>query len=188
MGKTALVCGLIAALPDFRWTAVKITTHDHGLAQPIWEETAAGPATDTARYLAAGAERSLLVTAQPEELERIARTLLQENGPEPHLIFESNSILRLLKPDLCLAVDGGPESEPKPSFQLVAAHADARVSHAAADRMLAARCGSPTLFQLADFERISPETLDWACARLNFRFEKPAHTALQTAAPTRRSS
>jgi hypothetical protein len=29
VGKTTLVCGLIAALPEYRWNAVKITTHDH---------------------------------------------------------------------------------------------------------------------------------------------------------------
>jgi hypothetical protein len=33
VGKTALVCGLIAALPEYRWNAVKITTHDH--RQPV---------------------------------------------------------------------------------------------------------------------------------------------------------
>jgi hypothetical protein len=29
VGKTALVCGLIAALPEYRWAAVKITSHPH---------------------------------------------------------------------------------------------------------------------------------------------------------------
>ena len=38
-GKTALVCGLIAALPEFHWIAVKVTDHDHGQPSPIWEET-----------------------------------------------------------------------------------------------------------------------------------------------------
>ncbi len=33
VGKTALVCGLIAALPEYRWAAVKITTHEH--KQPV---------------------------------------------------------------------------------------------------------------------------------------------------------
>src|SRR5208282_4039333 len=62
-GKTALVCGLMRALPEISWTAVKITTHEHGKASPIWEETTPGETTDTARYLAAGARRALLVTA-----------------------------------------------------------------------------------------------------------------------------
>lgn len=33
VGKTTLVCGLIAALPEYRWNAIKITTHDH--PQPV---------------------------------------------------------------------------------------------------------------------------------------------------------
>jgi hypothetical protein len=33
VGKTALACGLIAALPEYHWAAVKITTHEH--KQPV---------------------------------------------------------------------------------------------------------------------------------------------------------
>lgn len=33
VGKTTLVCGLIAALPEYRWNAIKVTTHDH--PQPV---------------------------------------------------------------------------------------------------------------------------------------------------------
>ena len=69
-GKTALVCGLMRALPEISWTAVKITTHEHGNSTPIWEETAPGDTTDTARYLAAGARRALLVTASEERWGR----------------------------------------------------------------------------------------------------------------------
>ena len=53
------------ALPEIPWTAVKITTHEHGRERgqdkttPIWEETAPGEGTDTARYLSAGARRAL---------------------------------------------------------------------------------------------------------------------------------
>ena len=50
VGKTALVCGLIAALPEHRWTAVKITSDDHGQFAPVWEDTEPGQGTDTARY------------------------------------------------------------------------------------------------------------------------------------------
>ncbi len=41
-GKTALICGLIRALPEIPWTAIKITSHAHGNPTPIWEETAPG--------------------------------------------------------------------------------------------------------------------------------------------------
>ena len=72
MGKTALVCGLIAALPEFFWTAVKISSHFHGRGEAVWEEATPGNGTDTARYLAAGARRALLATAP-----------LKDSSPEP---------------------------------------------------------------------------------------------------------
>ena len=68
VGKTSLICGLIAPLPEFQWAAVKITSHAHGVRDAVWEETAAGQGTDTARYLAAGARRAFLLTATDEEL------------------------------------------------------------------------------------------------------------------------
>ncbi len=99
-GKTALVCGLMRALPEISWTAVKITTHEHGNSTPIWEETAPGDTTDTARYLAAGARRALLVTAgedalgpDADSLGPIVGQILRERGPQRGIIFESNSVL-----------------------------------------------------------------------------------------------
>jgi hypothetical protein len=144
-------------------------------SKPICEETAAGTATDTARYLAAGAGSALLVTAQPKEIEQIVRGLLHEGGPEPHLIFESNSILRYLKADLCLAIDGSAAFEPKPSFRLAAAQADAIVAHADTNSMVVAHSGSPTLFHLGDFGHISLEMLDWTRAH-GARWRRHART------------
>jgi len=167
VGKTALVCGLIAALSEYRWTAVKITSHAHGHSEAIWEEGRAGQGSDTARYLAAGAEGALLMTARPEELGQTVRRLLQprqENKPLPHMIFESNRILEHLRPDLCLAVEGGPEAEQKPSFSLVKDHADATVARAGRDGMAA---GERPLFQLAALECISPEMRGWIRGRLS---------------------
>ena len=166
VGKTALVCGLIAALPEFRWTAVKITNHEHGKPEPIWEESSAGQGSDTARYLAAGAERALLVTAQQEELGQVVRELLQPSGEEepPHLIFESNSILDYLKPDICLAVDGGSQAEHKASFAIAMDRAEATVARADRDGVVE---GERPLFHLEDLQRISPEMLGWLRGRLH---------------------
>jgi hypothetical protein len=52
VGKTALVCGLMGALPEYRWIAIKITSDDHCKPTSIFEETEIGQGTDTARYLA----------------------------------------------------------------------------------------------------------------------------------------
>ena len=70
VGKTALVCGLIAALPEFAWTAIKITSHPHLGPEPVWEETSAGQRCDTTRYLAAGAARAFLVAATEDDLSQ----------------------------------------------------------------------------------------------------------------------
>jgi hypothetical protein len=166
VGKTALVCGVITALPEFRWTAIKITSHSHGLPEPVWEETEPGHGNDTARYLAAGARRALLLTSAPEELAQSVGRFLQpllEQQPQPNLIIESNRILRLLRPDLCLGVDAALETEHKPSFGLVMERADALVTRADRDGM---EDGARPLFRLAAMERVSPEMLSWLRLKL----------------------
>jgi hypothetical protein len=170
VGKTTLICGLIAALPEFRWTAVKITSHDHGQAGRIVEDARQGatPGTDTGRYLAAGAERALLVSALPDEFAETVGKLIREAGPEAHLIFESNRILGYLKPDVCLLLHGCMERASwKPSFNLVARQADAMVERCESDLMLKHSAISRPVFQLAALDRISPQMLDWLRTRLS---------------------
>jgi hypothetical protein len=143
---------------------VKISAHDHGKPKPVWEETEAGPGTDTARYLAAGAERALLVTAEGDALGAIVRGLM---GAHAHLIFESNSIVHYVRPDVCLAVDRGLENaERKPSFSVVLGSADAMVVHADGDRMLRGDGDSKPLFQLAALEKVSQDMLAWVRLKL----------------------
>jgi hypothetical protein len=163
VGKTALVCGLIAALPEIRWTAVKITGHKHGNPKPMWEERSAGQGSDTARYLAAGAERALLVAAPGDDLAALLKELWVKLGPGAHFLFESNSILNHLKPDICLAVDGGPLAERKASFSISVRHADAMVERAGRDEIVE---GERPRFYLTDLQRISPEMLGWLRGRL----------------------
>ena len=69
IGKTSVVCGLIAAMSQRHWTAIKITQCKHarspcdcelgGKAIAITEENDSEGTTDSSRYLAAGALRSL---------------------------------------------------------------------------------------------------------------------------------
>src|SRR5437762_11263954 len=76
VGKTSVVAGLIAALPERAWTAVKITQYGHGVCSingetcgcadaehgwAITEDRDCSGATDTSRFLTAGAQRSLWV-------------------------------------------------------------------------------------------------------------------------------
>ena len=138
IGKTALVCAVISGLSEFGWTAVKITGHSY---QPeaalqrqstehtgpiICEETIAGQETDTARYLAAGARRALLVTRCGEEMpiDEIREALKEDRN----IIFESNRIVDVVKPDVCLALVGGQGTERKASFLRLLRKANAVVS------------------------------------------------------------
>jgi hypothetical protein len=167
VGKRALVCGLIAALTEFCWTAIKISTHEHGKSKPFWEETTAGTETDTARYLAAGAERAFLATVEGDEQGVIVRGLMDAQGLGAHLIFESNQVLNYVQPELCLAVHGGLDrARCKPSFSHVVRRADAIVAHSDADRMLGGDAASKPIFHLADLGKISPEMLGWVRLKL----------------------
>jgi len=165
-GKTALVCGLIRAMPEIHWTAVKVTTHEHGKATPIWEETTPGETTDTARYLAAGARRALLVTAGGDGLGPIVEKILEECCPPAGLIFESNSVLRHVRPDVCLCAASSPWVGVKVSYDLVLEHADAMVELAGHDHIIEVE---KITFRLASLERVSPVMLEWLRERLGDR-------------------
>jgi hypothetical protein len=169
VGKTSLICALIAALPDFQWTAVKITGHNYGQRGPVWEEILEQPAiqaeqgTDTARYLAAGARRALLVTASTAGLPLIdIRAAL---GTDTNVIFESNTIINFLNPDLCLAIVGRSHCDDKPSFEPLIRRADALVSSAGSTEPLNLVPPVPQ-FALTAPDRISPEMLAWLRLRL----------------------
>jgi len=165
-GKTAFVCGLIRATPGRNWTAVKITTHAHGRSQPVFEETAPGQQTDTSRYLAAGARRALLVAAHRDTLAETLRQILDEPSANTDLIFESNSVLLHLRPDLCFAVSSDPKGGRKPSFDLVERCADATVALAGHDHVVPVE---PIHFHLRSLERISPPMIEWLREKLILR-------------------
>jgi len=174
VGKTALVCGLIRALPEIEWTAVKITSHDYGRGAGIWEESSATEGTDTSRYLAAGARRALLVTAADEEVEGLVREALSQcaawggarlngvggkgSGKQQGTILESNRVLRFVEPELCLGVEGAPGAERKASYERVEARADAVVRRA---ERIGVVEGERPVFELANLERLSEEMRAW---------------------------
>lgn len=160
-GKTTLVCGLIAAFPEYPWTVVKITSHAHGRAEAIWEEREAGQGTDTARYLAAGARRAMLVTAEDAELAQRLEELHARLEPGAQVVFESNRVLRHVRPELCLAVAGTEEA--KPSFAEAVEQADALVTR---DGIGGVRDGGKRVFSLSASGEIPPEMRDWLRERL----------------------
>ncbi|HUB53039.1 MAG TPA: hypothetical protein VL986_12870 [Terracidiphilus sp.] len=173
VGKTTLVCGLIAALDEFRWTAVKIAGDRHEGLPQIHEEKIAGAGSDTARYLAAGAERAFLLTA-PQE--RDVAEVLDEFWPlvarGSNLIFESNRAASLVSADVCLIVQGDPNtSEYKRSTYHLARYADALVAQGDDDLMVPDALkleGQPRgpIFNLRQLDCISEVMKKWLQSRL----------------------
>jgi hypothetical protein len=100
-----------------KWTAVKITLYgndvcshhggacgcepESGEAFDLSEEYAPSD-TDTGRFLAAGAERSLWLRAPAGELARAGGTIRKILDQSANVIVESNSIVELVKPDVFL--------------------------------------------------------------------------------------
>ena len=119
IGKTSVMEGLISALRDRAWTAVKITQFGHGICSvdgkscdcatadhqfAVTEERSALTGTDTSRYLTAGAARSFWVrTQQGALLEAMPRIRSVMAGAE-NVIIESNSVLRFVQPDVFVSV------------------------------------------------------------------------------------
>jgi hypothetical protein len=111
IGKTAVVCALIAAMPERRWTAIKISfahgepdeseTHaTTGQTIAIEEECDATAGTDSSRYLAAGAARSFWVRISAGQLAEAMPGIRAAMAGTENVILESNSILGWLQPDL----------------------------------------------------------------------------------------
>jgi hypothetical protein len=164
VGKTALVCELIAAFPTIRWTAVKITSHHHGNLEPVCEEHEPGQGTDTARYLAAGAARALLVTASDAGIPLGA--LHGALGSDANVLFESNRILEVLKPDLSVGVLGGPQIAIKPSFRSFVAAADGLIALESLNPGDLRLQNSLPVFRWEVDYRIDRKLFDWTRAKL----------------------
>ncbi|MFN7923492.1 MAG: hypothetical protein U0Q16_25545 [Bryobacteraceae bacterium] len=118
IGKSSVVAGLIEALPEARWTAIKITQFGHGVCAEDGEECSCSDLdhpfaideerepgrTDTGRFLAAGAERSLWVRTPVGQLGLAIPELRRIVAQVGNVIVESNSLLDFFVPDLYVIV------------------------------------------------------------------------------------
>jgi hypothetical protein len=153
IGKTQLVCDVMAAFPTANWIAGKITQYGHGVCAQNGGNCDCAPTehvcaldweihsdtgTDSARYLAAGARRSFWLRtkqgylAEGLPLLRAAIKEAQANSNEelPTLILESNSLLQFLKPSLYFAVVDPSKEDFKDSARAALDRADALVLRA----------------------------------------------------------
>ena len=145
VGKTSVVAGLISALPEFEWTAVKITQYGHGICSAngepcdcatgdhswaITEERDPEGDSDTSRFLAAGAKKVYWARTEQGRLAEAMPTLRQKLEPARNVVIESNSVLKFLRPDLYLTVLDPATEDFKNSAREFLDRADALILHA----------------------------------------------------------
>ncbi len=144
VGKTSVVAGLIAALPEFAWTAVKITQYGHGICSAngaqcdcatddhswaITEEKDRSGDSDTSRFLLAGADRALWVRTEQGRLAEAMPTFRARIADSVNVIIESNSVMKFIRPDLYITVLDPATADFKNSAQEFMDRADAVVLH-----------------------------------------------------------
>jgi len=121
IGKTSVAASIIAATPELGWTALKITQYGHHICSTsghtcgcvvedpdhpfaVTRELETGTGTDTARLLQAGAREVYWVRTRSGDLELAMPSLRQLLAGRECVLFESNSILRFLQPEVYLSV------------------------------------------------------------------------------------
>lgn len=119
IGKTSVVEGIIREIPELNWTAAKVTQFGHGICSvngeacgcavsehqfSITEERQRDTGTDTARFLAAGARRSLWVRTKQGELITALPAFKKRIEGDQFVIVESNSLRRFMTPTIYLQV------------------------------------------------------------------------------------
>jgi hypothetical protein len=145
VGKTSVVAGIIAAMPEFHWTALKITQFGHGICsadgkpcdcdtgddhfRALSDERELSGETDTSRFLAAGAAHSIWVRTRQGRLGEAIRDIQRKIAGAENVIMESNSIMRFLKPDLYLTVLEPGNKDFKVSANEFLENADAIIIH-----------------------------------------------------------
>jgi hypothetical protein len=141
IGKTQLVCDLIAAFANENWIAGKVTQYGHGVCAQngencdcapdehvcaiSWEKSASE--TDSGRFLAAGARHSFWLRTKQgylaEGMPLLRKALHElegatEQGEQGRVILESNTLLQFLKPSLYLMVLDPSKADFKESARL----------------------------------------------------------------------
>ena len=144
VGKTSVVAGIIAALPEFNWTALKITQYGHGICSAngqacgcassdhswaITEEMNRHGDSDTSRFLAAGAARVWWVRTEQGRLAEAMPTLRAKITGTENVIIESNSVLKFVRPQLYLPVLNPENEDFKDSARQFLDLADAVILH-----------------------------------------------------------
>ncbi len=186
VGKTSVVAGLIAGLPEFSWTAMKITQYGHGICSAngklchcatddhswaVTEERDRSGKSDSSRFLVAGAERSLWVRTRQGMLAEAMPRVRTELAAAENAILESNSVMRFLRPNLYLTVLDGATGDFKLSAQQFLDRADAVILHDESDEIawenvsLKPVAGKP-MFHIHPPQYVTPELIEFVRSQL----------------------
>ena len=185
VGKTSVVAGLIAALRDYNWTAMKVTQYGHGICSQngeschcatddhswaISEESDRSGESDTSRFLAAGAQCAWWVRTEQGRLAEAMPSVRQKLAESKNAILESNSILKFVRPDLYLTVLDPSTADFKKSAQEYLDLADAAIVHASpkttwTNVSLKPVAGRP-LFTIQPPQYVTQEIIDFVRSRL----------------------
>ena len=84
-----------------------------------------------------------------------------------NIIFESNRIVDVVKPDVCLALVGGQGTERKASFLRLLRKANAVVSVETVKLELGELPPGIPRFELQSLDRLTPELVNWLRSRLD---------------------
>ena len=137
VGKTTLICNIISAFPDLKWTAVKVSNHQHatencevltaGSGWRLLQQNPGADHSDTARFLKSGAARALLVQANDHSMEEACTSLMQVISAATAVTVESASAAEFLRHDLLLLLLNLEQSDFKSSASEQLDRADAFV-------------------------------------------------------------
>ena len=186
VGKTSVVAGLIAALREFDWTAVKITQYGHGICSAVgeacdcatsdhaWaisEEHDRSGESDTSRFLLLGAKRVFWVRSEQGRLAEAMPALRLRLEGASHVIIESNSVVRFLRPDLYLTILNPATADFKTSAREFLDRADAVILHEvqgapAWDSVSLKPVTGRPVFHIAPPPYVTPEIVDFVRSQL----------------------
>jgi hypothetical protein len=189
VGKTSVVAGLIAALPEFHWTAIKITQYGHGICSAngelcdcatddhswaVTEERDRSGESDTSRFLVSGAARSLWVRTRQGMLAEAMPRVRKELAGAENAILESNSVMRFLRPDLYLTVLDTATADFKSSAQEFLDRADAVILHDGSGDVVWTNVSlrpvaTKPMFRIRPPQYVTPELIEFVRQRVQHR-------------------
>lgn len=171
VGKTGVVVGLITALRDLHWTALKVSQHGHAIE--VRKEADRSGGTDTSRFLVAGADHAWWIGTEEGKLAEAMPRIREILASAKYAIIESNSILQFLRPDLYITVLDPAAADFKASAQQFLDSADAILLHArtngkapASKQASLKSSASRPVFEIHPPQYVTPAILDFVRKRL----------------------